>query len=190
MMKLATVVFVSLLAVVNAGLAEESESPHHMVKPDGQPDTDKCGACHESDMSLSRSKRETCTLCHSETVHAGAFQHVHAQPAVVTRLLAAPQAEKKALPLAEDGGMYCGTCHLFHDPQLSDEKPLSARRLPPALGLNKAVEAATAAQWEGIARKYDAAGPGAKFETDATKALRLQVDDGTLCRRCHGSGGR
>ena len=188
-MKLAAVLLVTLLAAVNAGRAEETESPHHMVTPDGKPDMEKCPACHEPDMSLSRSKRETCTLCHSETPHSGAFQHLHAPAADVTRLLSA-QSEKTALPLAEDGGIYCGTCHLFHDPHLSDDKPLSTRRLAPATGVDKAAQAAIAAQWEGLARKYEQASPGGRFATDATKALRLPVDDGALCRRCHGSGGR
>ena len=189
-MKVAALLLVALLAVASAGRAEETDSPHHMVTSDGKPDMDKCGTCHEADMSLSRSKGETCTLCHGETPHSGAFQHLHASAADVTRLLGSAQTEKPALPLAEDGGIFCGTCHLFHDPHLSDDKPLPTRRLPPAKGVDKAVQAAVAAQWEGVARKYEQASPGAKFATDATKSLRLQVDDGTLCQRCHGSGGR
>lgn len=182
------VVALVLLTTAGAVRADESDSPHKMVKPDGEADMDKCAACHEADLSLSRSKRETCTLCHAETLHAGAYAHFHAAPDKLTRLLSAAPAEKPELPTAEDGGIYCGTCHMFHDPRLSEEKPLASRRPPTAF--DAAVQSAIEAQWPVIAHKYDAEKAGASFADKSTKALRLPVDDGTLCRHCHGSAPR
>ena len=60
-------------------LAVDSATPHDMLLANGEADTDKCGLCHEQDMSLSRSKLETCTLCHATTVHSGANEHVGAE---------------------------------------------------------------------------------------------------------------
>ena len=157
-----------------------------MVKPDGSLDMDKCAACHETDMSLSRSKVETCTLCHAVTVHSGAAEHLGATPASVTRLF--PTGQKPpALPLTEAGGLYCGTCHLFHDPAVNHEQLLSARWVPPSTGFPEAVRRSLLAQWQHTAHKYDEATSGAKFATTGTRALRLPVDDGSLCRHCHAS---
>jgi hypothetical protein len=188
-MKLLVVAVTLLLASVSALQAEEGDSPHRMVKPDGEADMDKCAVCHEADFSLSRSKRETCTLCHGETPHAGAYLHLHASPDKLRQLLAAAhEAEKPELPKAEDGGIFCGTCHLFHDARLSDDKPLAMRR--PATPFDTSVERAIAAQWPAIAQKYNAEKAGASIATHGTRALRLPVDDGTLCRHCHGSAPR
>ena len=56
---------------------DDDQNPHLMVLKDGTPDTDKCGFCHNDDMTLARSKEETCTSCHTI-----AQQHavVHHQP--------------------------------------------------------------------------------------------------------------
>ena len=178
-----------LLGAAGVVRAQDDGSPHHMVKPDGEADMDKCAACHESDLSLSRSKRETCTLCHAETLHAGAYLHLHASPDKLKHLLSAAHEEKPELPTAEDGGIFCGTCHLFHDPRLSEDKPLVTRREAPS-AFDKAVQNAIEAQWPAIAQKYDAQKAEASFASKATKALRLPVDDGTLCRHCHGNAPR
>lgn len=179
-----------LLATAGLVRADESDSPHRMVKPDGETDMDKCAACHETDLSLSRSKRETCTLCHAETLHAGAYAHLHAAPDKLKQLLSAAHAEKPELPTAEDGGIFCGTCHLFHDPRLSEDKPLATRRDVATIPFDKAVQSAIEAQWPAIAQKYKDENAGAAFAPKATTALRLPVDDGTLCRHCHGSAPR
>jgi hypothetical protein len=177
-----------LVSTAGALRADECDSPHCMVKPNGEADMDKCAACHEPDLSLSRSKRETCTLCHAETLHAGAYAHLHASPEKLKQLLSVAHDEKVELPEADDGGIFCGTCHLFHDPHLSEDKPLPMRRPPTAF--DKAVESAIEAQWPSIAKKYDEEKAGASFAEKRTKALRLPVDDGTLCRHCHGSAPR
>ena len=189
-MKWLVVVAALLLASCGALQAQEGDSPHSMVKPNGEADSDKCGVCHEADFSLSRSKRETCTLCHAETLHAGAYTHLHAAPDKLKQLLSAAQEEKPELPKAEDGGIFCGTCHLFHDPRLSEDKPLATRRDSTTIPFDTAVQKAIEAQWPVIAQKYDAEKAGASFGTKATRALRLPVDDGTLCRHCHGSAPR
>ena len=186
-MKRLVVVAALLLASSGALRAEEGDSPHSMVKPDGEADTDKCALCHEADLSLSRSKRETCTLCHAETLHAGAYSHLHASPDKLKQLLAAAAEEKPELPKAEDGGIFCGTCHLFHDQRLSEDKLLATRRDASAIPFDKTVQNAIAAQWPAIAQKYNEEKAGTSFAPKATKALRLPVDDGTLCRHCHGS---
>ena len=186
-MRWSSVALALVLVSAAALAAEESDSPHRMVKPDGAADTDKCAACHESDMSLSRSKRETCTLCHAETLHAGAYTHLHAAPDRLKRLRSTVQAEMPELPTAEDGGIFCGTCHLFHDPRLSADHPLAGRRPAGSTPFDKAVRSAIEAQWPVIARKYDAQQAGASFAARGTRALRLPVDDGALCRHCHGS---
>lgn len=178
-----------LLATSGAPLAAQSDSPHAMVKPDGEADSDKCAGCHEADFSLSRSKRETCTLCHAETLHAGAYSHLHAPADKLKQLLSVTHEEKPELPKAEDGGIFCGTCHLFHDPRLSEEKPLATRAAGPE-AFDKAVQGAIEAQWPEIAKKYDQPKAEASFAGKRIKALRLPVDDGTLCRHCHGSAPR
>jgi hypothetical protein len=178
--------FAVLMLLAVPARSDESAGPHQMVKPDGTLDTEKCGACHNEDMSLSRSKLETCTLCHSTTVHSGAAEHLGAAPASVARWLP-KQQPAPALPLREDGGIFCGTCHLFHDPAVGSEQPLPAGWVPRATGLPEAVRRALTAQWETVAHKYNESAPGAQFTARSTRALRLPVDDGSLCRRCHGS---
>jgi hypothetical protein len=185
-MKRALLILATMLALVAPARGEEAESPHRMVKPDGSLDTDKCGACHNDDLTLSRSKLETCTLCHSTSVHSGAAEHLAAAPASVARVLPKEQP-LPALLLREDGGIFCGTCHLFHDPAVGGEQLLPKGWIPPATGLPEAVRHALTTQWDELAHKYDASEAGAKFATRGTKALRLPVDDGSLCRRCHGS---
>jgi hypothetical protein len=176
----------AVLMLAAPARSEEAESPHRMVKPDGSLDMEKCGACHNDDLSLARSKVETCTLCHATTVHSGTAEHLAAAPASVARLLPHEQPTP-ALPLTETGGIFCGTCHLFHDPAVGNEPLLPSGWIPPATGLPEAVRRALTAQWNKLAHKYDASEAGAQFARRGTKALRLPADDGSLCRRCHGS---
>ncbi|MFQ5665344.1 MAG: hypothetical protein ACE5I7_02820 [Candidatus Binatia bacterium] len=168
-----------------ARAAQPAIGPHHAVKPNGELNMGVCAFCHDPDMKLSRSKVETCTLCHAVTIHSGAAEHLGASPADVARLLGSRKDGAPDLPLTESGGMYCGTCHLFHDPALGGQKPLPQAWVPPSSGLPQAVRAAVAARWGAIAHKYGASGPAAKFATKSTRNLRLPVDDGSLCRHCH-----
>lgn len=182
-MKLVVIVLLGLLASTSPLLAEESANPHHMLKPDGQLDMNACGVCHESDLSLSRSKLETCTLCHGMTPHAGALEHITAPAADVKQLLSG-EGEPN-LPLTDKGKIYCGTCHLFHDPAMGGEQPLKHAWVPLSSGLSGVVGNSLAAQWQKIAQKYGQSEVGAKLDTKGTKALRLPINDGSLCLHCH-----
>jgi hypothetical protein len=164
-----------------------AQSPHYMTKPDGELDTDICAACHNEDLSLQRSKLETCTLCHSQSAHAGADEHLKVPPPAVKRALEEQHAESVVLPLSEDGHIYCGTCHLFHDPKVASEAWLKEGWLPRTGGLPGAIRDAVVNRWAAMAaHSEEKAAPG-QFATTGTRQLRLPVDEGQLCRRCHGA---
>jgi ribosomal protein L37AE/L43A len=167
-----------LLAPFPARAADDA-SPHHNLQA--------CSVCHNEDMSLSRSKLETCTLCHAETVHGGAYQHLEAPPARVARALATRPDDKVKLPLTDDGHMWCGTCHLFHDPSISDPPWLTQGWVPPDTGLPEAVRSGVLTRAENVAKNFAAAKPDLTFADKGTRALRLPVSDGSLCLRCHGN---
>ena len=93
---------------------------------------------------------------------------------------------KPTVLLTEDGQIFCGTCHLFHDPAVSEAKLLAASRLPGKTGLAGAVRARIEQESEEIAGRYNAASAGAAFSSKGTTALRETVSDGGLCRSCHG----
>ena len=187
-MKFTAFALFALLAAVNPVLSqEESDSPHRMLKPDGGTDTEKCGICHQEDMSLSQPKSELCKMCHAATIHSGTAEHLQVTPAQLARLLPTKKEGQPELPLTEDNGIFCGTCHLFHDPRVIGEKGLDQRWLPAATGLPEAVRTALVAQWSRIASKYGESSPQAKFSSRGTRALRLPVSDGSLCRHCHGT---
>jgi hypothetical protein len=174
------------LAVVPAMTrAEEADSPHHMAKPDGELDMEKCGVCHNEDLSLIQPKLETCTLCHALTGHAGAAEHLRAAPAAVKQALEQSKGSP-ALPLTDDGHIYCGTCHLFHDPSFTGETWLSQGWLPRTSGLPSAVREEVLARWKLMAAQPDKGAVG-KFAAEGTRQLRMALDDGQLCRHCHGA---
>ena len=180
-------VFLGLLLVVRPLWAEETAGPHHMVGPDGQADMAACAVCHNEDLSLARSKIETCTACHATTVHSGANEHLRADAASVSRRLPPAKADQPILPLTEDGRIYCGTCHVFHDPAISSEPTLSSPWLPRASGLPGSVRQSVEQRWEHAQSLQGEAKPGATFSHKGTTRLRLSVEDGSLCRHCHGA---
>ena len=182
-MRVFAAVLLGLLATAGPVLAEESASPHHMVDAHGELDMEKCPVCHEPDMSLSRSKQETCTLCHSETLHAGSYEHLHASAEAVKKLLS--DEKEPNLPRTDDGGIFCGTCHIFHDPAVAGEELLQQQFVPPATGISEAVRQAVTSHFAEIAKKYDESKADAKFASEETRALRLPVSDGSLCLHCH-----
>jgi hypothetical protein len=177
-----------LIALVPAAGRATSDSPHDMVKADGELDSEKCGACHTPDMGLLMgSKLASCTLCHFETTHAGSAEHVRLKPDVVAQAIQGRPKDAVAMPLREDGGMWCGTCHLYHDPKVLGEAWLAQGWLPPDSGLAGAVRESVLGRWSRLAAAYDQTGTVAKFATQGTRMLRLPVGDGTLCRQCHGA---
>lgn len=175
------------LTVVPAMIrAENTDTPHHMAKPDGELDVEKCGVCHNEDLSLLLPKLDTCTLCHARTGHAGADEHLRAAPAAVKQALE-QAAKSPALPLTDDGQMYCGTCHLFHDPKFTSENWLPQGWLPRATGVSSAVREEVLARWKALAAQTDEKNALGKFAESGTRQMRMPVDDGQLCRHCHGA---
>lgn len=175
-----------LLLLAGAVWADEEDdsNPHRMAGPD---DDSSCSFCHEEDMSLSQSPLETCLVCHSATEHAGSVEHLRVKVAAPSAPHPTPAAEAEAahLPLTDDGEMWCGTCHLFHDPRVNEDVLLSESWLPPTTGLSGAVRAAVASRWMELAEKYDQKPPVASFATQGTTWLRLPVSNGALCLECH-----
>ena len=176
---------VAIAAPPLAARADESDdeqNPHLMVLKDGSPNTDKCSFCHNDDLTLARSKEETCLICHTVAQHAGAMQHVKARPAEVKRLVPPTKPGEGDFPLTDSGGIYCGTCHLFHDPEgvVSGEKWLPEgcpqRTTPFASAVRSSVD-----QY----RDSIADAQAAHFDKMGTRALRLSVCDGALCAHCH-----
>ena len=146
-----------------------------------------CGLCHNEDMSLQRSKLETCTLCHAQTTHAGSNEHLQAAPAAVKASVAGQPEGAPALPLADDGHMYCGTCHLFHDPKVMGEDWLAQGWLPPDSGMSAAVRRGVIDRWGALAARSGDQTALGSFATKGTRQLRVPVDEGQLCQQCHGA---
>lgn len=186
MRRLGLLFVVGFLLVIRPLWAEETASPHQMVGPDGQVEDEKCAICHNEDMSLTRSKVETCTLCHAATVHSGANEHLRATAASVSKLLPPTKSDQPSLPLTEDGRIYCGTCHVFHDPAISNEETLASPWVPPSSGLSESVRRSVEARWRRAESKQGESEAGATFSTKGTRRLRLPIEDGSLCRHCHG----
>jgi len=179
----ATALILGALLVVSAARADD-DSPHKMMKPNGEIDKKQCEVCHEADNSLSRGKLDSCTICHESTVHGGSAQHLAATAERVAAL--APKSSPK-LPLAEDGTIYCGTCHVFHDPRaVPGESLLSDDWLPAATGLAGRVRQSVEKQFAEVRERHADKNAVAHFATRPVRALRLSVSDGALCRHCHG----
>jgi hypothetical protein len=173
-------------AGVLAPRAQASDaSPHVMTKANGELDTETCAICHTASMDLERSKLETCTLCHAETVHSGAAEHLRAQPQTVASAVAGRSKDAVPLPLSDDGKIWCGTCHLYHDPKVLSENWLAHGWIPPDQGLPAAVRESVLGRWARLTEVYDQGEAPAKFAATGTRMLRLTVKDGSLCRQCH-----
>jgi hypothetical protein len=171
-------------------LADDSMSPHRMLDANGKADTTKCAVCHTETLELARPKSETCVLCHSETQHAGSYEHLHATPDAVRRALTRQSGSTVKLPLAENGTIYCGTCHLFHDPALSEEKPLPMGRAGDQSKFAAAVRESLRDRVAAITESRNVTPPVADFPAKGTTALRMAASDGSLCRSCHESYGQ
>lgn len=186
MIRVAAVVVAGVLALAGAVRAAGEPSPHVALQSDGELNMETCGACHTDDLSLERSKLETCTLCHSDTPHAGAHEHVTANAAAVEAALKTQPKEGPTLPLGDDGRMYCGTCHLFHDPKVDELEALPPLWVPPDHGLSGTVRQAVIDRWATLGAKAGEKEPLGKLDK-GTRYLRLPVNQGQLCRQCHGA---
>jgi hypothetical protein len=182
---LSLVLAMAAAASVPARAVDTVSPPHRMTKEDGSLDTEVCTACHTEAMDLERSKLETCTLCHAETVHSGADEHLRAEPQAVASAVAGRPKDAVPLPLTDDGRIWCGTCHLYHDPKVLSEEWLAHGWIPPDQGLPAAVREGVLGRWAHLAEVYDEHETPAKFATAGTRLLRLTVQDGSLCRQCH-----
>jgi hypothetical protein len=176
---------IALCVVSLPAAADDDGSVHRMVTAEGELDTEKCASCHEDDFSLSLSKSETCTLCHAQTVHSGSAEHLRATAAQVARRLPAADSEAPELPLTENGTVYCGTCHLFHDPAVAGEQLLISGRKPEKADRSEEIRTAVVGRLDAAAKRHGASSAEVSFSAEGTRALRLPVDDGSLCRHCH-----
>lgn len=178
----ALILSIAAVALFCTRAAADDASPHEMIGADGKADVGKCNVCHNDDLTLTLPKLDTCTLCHSATLHAGAQEHLRIEPARVARLIPAQKEGVPVLPLTDEGGIYCGTCHIFHDPRVSEEKALDQPWIPSGR-LAQAVREGLLHRLETTPGTADATA-ALKF-SDGTTRLRLPVADGSLCRHCH-----
>ncbi len=165
--------------------AEDEDNPHWMLRADGEPDEEKCALCHNEDMDLLASKEETCLSCHDRTLHSGSAEHLEVSPERVAALLpprVEPEEAQQNLPLAEDGRMYCGTCHLFHDPRIAEEILAPVRPLP-SHSVALAIRRATLARCQDLTREGSSA--EFSFAPQNTAFLRLPLAEDELCVACH-----
>jgi len=185
MRRIAALWLAAVLSLASTTRAQEEGSPHKMTKADGELDMETCAICHNEDLSLQRSKLETCTLCHAQTSHAGSDEHLRANPAAVKRVVDALPKEGPVFPVSEDGHIWCGTCHLFHDPAVAEEKWLAAGWIPADKGLAGSVRRGVDERWAAMASKTGEQAALGHFAAKGTRQLRLPVDQGQLCRQCH-----
>lgn len=162
------------------------DSPHQMTLPDGALDTKSCAICHKPDMSLERTPLETCTLCHAEATHSGSLEHIRVAPEAVARVLATRAKDAPKLSLTKEGKIVCITCHLYHDPAVLGESWLATGWVPPDSGFSGGVRKGVLERWAILEKAYDKTKAGL-FVTEGTRMLRFPVEDGTLCKQCHGS---
>ncbi len=178
-------VLVLLSTLAKGAVAGGGDNPHYMRHADGSTDDAKCAVCHNDDLGLLRSKLETCTECHTETIHSGSREHVQASAAAVAKVLAGAKGKDPELPLTDDGRIYCGTCHLFHDPVVASEALLDKGRGPSGSSVGTAVAEALRARWPQLAKAHGKDNAGITLNPQGTLRLRLPNADGSLCRHCH-----
>lgn len=127
-----------------------------------------CPACHQgkpaagappAQAELRLPGADTCTTCHPGPVHAGVAEHLGEGVTVAL----APEAAA-ALPLGEGNAIMCWTCHDVH--RAGPDTPH-----PPA----------------GFAARLARLRPPTA-EGQRPALLALSVQDGSLCRACHGGG--
>lgn len=160
------------------------DDPHHPKKRRDATDA-TCSACHSgspdegavaSDARLRVDSVEACAECHTSPVHTGLDEHlgVKVEPDVATKL-------PKTMPLDGEGKIVCWTCHEVHGDSPPPEKE---RRSRLAAGLRKR---ALAEDWEDTLPADRVEWPG-ELEAGHPALLGAPVDDGALCRACHGEG--
>lgn len=179
MIRVAITIFLLLLWVPRLHAEGDEANPHLMLDSEGEPDLDKCGFCHDDDLTLLQTKEDTCLACHSATEHAGASEHLRIKPDALAQML--PEWSKdETLDFTDAGGIYCGTCHLFHDPK-DDSNPWLEDQPRPRTALSAAVRGELETYRDSLTT-----GDAAHFAEKGTRALRMESRDGALCTHCHG----
>lgn len=159
-------------------------NPHAAMR-DPATRADACLLCHqtmpepgEKIDALRVPSIDTCRGCHFETTHAGSAEHQIVMPPDV-----AARARAAGLPLTDDNRAACATCHDPHPPGATPTADLRAdwdqRRI-----ITEAWETDVLAPAQ-LAR---AGAHVAPLDT-SMDMLRLPLEDGTLCRTCHLTGG-
>jgi len=148
------------------------ENPHHGTNPP-DPTADTCTTCHTTapqrgasvaDAKLRLSPPAVCSSCHSTAPHAGAAEHFGQ--------LVPPGVD---LP-SHEGRIVCFTCHDVHGGGAAGDVH---SKLADAL-----TKVALAGEWSGAADGVTL--PGSDRPRPPMLAAPLQ--DGKLCRICHGEG--
>jgi hypothetical protein len=149
------------------------KDPHHDEDPAG------CAACHtanEGELRVAVGK--LCAECHvGTTLPSGEAGFIHA--GVAEHMGKKPTGELPKEITLVDGAVGCVSCHDVHGGAVPSDKPAS--------GLGAALrDRALASDWSGKVPE------GARWPGDPVTGhlpmLALTVEDGALCRACHGDG--
>ena len=158
--------------------------PHHPEQR-RDPEDGSCSACHvavpeegvaAADARLRDVEGGVCATCHQPDPHLGAHSHLH--EALGDQLLASlpPQVAPSAV-----GTVQCFSCHEVHD-----LTPPPGRRPDPQQPLATALRQQVREEW---AVEGQVAWPGEDEDPEHSPMLSLSIEDGSLCRACHGVGG-
>ncbi|MBW2255151.1 MAG: hypothetical protein JRI25_11200 [Deltaproteobacteria bacterium] len=153
--------------------------PHHPEAP-RSPTDPTCSACHSTlpetgaapaESNLRWDDTDACVVCHIGEVHYGVGMHVGNR---------VPEDVQATLPPSialHDGDVTCWSCHEVHD-------GVSTGKLGGRMG--KAMrEAALKSKWKDV--EEDAMWPGTSA-AEHPPLLALELENGALCRACHGDG--
>lgn len=170
-MRTAALALLLLAAAAAVGAPPTRVNPHWPTP--GSDPRSSCSACHTerpndgaspADAQLRLEPVAVCSTCHPGMPHQGAAEHV-----------GRPMPDRARAALASiDGRITCFTCHDVHvDGAAGDVSSPVARRLG-SLVRNT--------DWAGRDVTLPGLGEG------RPSMLRQPLEDGTLCRTCHGVG--
>lgn len=158
------------------------QSPHTKEKS-RDPLGTTCTACHSTMPANGASPAEartrvpadqSCTGCHEGMIHAGVTDHVGKSVSPAVRASLPPE-----VAVNTDGTIACWTCHEVHD-GMTATHPMR-RPLPDSLRSRALKEDWTA--YGGASFLW----PRSEADEDSAM-LALSINDGALCRACHGEG--
>jgi hypothetical protein len=157
--------------------------PHNAIVA-RDPTDPSCRGCHGAipepgtppeAAGLHMGPKGTCTMCHRGPHHSGADAHLGRIPNETLRATLPPQ-----LTLLEDGGIACFTCH---EPHLEAQ----VEGAPPPSPLAEELQARAATR-EWAAAKVRGLQLTSSPTTPPPVMVSLSLEDGRLCRACHGPG--